>query len=947
MSDKYRIYRVDPSPNQYKYMTTEEDTLYYKIQQLLPELKATEEWKNKPDEEIENYIIRLYKRRNVTFIRAYKENRAYDPTDPRDAEWSRFTYEEIIEMHKNGINVPDDCLKWAYAQAAGDINNVSELDEAKNTATENINNVTVYDSTNSTYKQDKETLQTYTIKAEEQEKFIKNSEEQLAKDTKEIETKKRTLETERQDAQIKMENYKNEFNSLDQKLKNGDTLSESEISKYNQLNTMLNNQNNELILKAGTLEEEIASLESEIINTNNNIESNQKLETKINNTTQIFLRNEKYNSKYIADAGLKYISSEFSGVVYSAFGGELSTYSNSINGELQMNVSQSEYTAIGANNINDESLELIDNIRKSGVETLTANTSLINDNKDTKTDEDNAENEEKAISEGDKKSEETNLKPESEEAKETEAEKSPEAEETQQVAETAAETAPEETQTEKQPEIKTIKQNEPADNRIAAKVPEEEPEIAKDEVTGENLINNTDDITNKESEPVEEKEPVKEPETITADSVTEKEELEADRAIASKYSDNKADNTEEVKLAQAIPDNNENEADETTIPKTPEQITKANEVQRKDMAKVFKETDTEPETKGITTDKDATLRNASFSDVETSITSSADELEVLRQKALKYNTAGIEAKNTTTSIGETDYVINADGGATISGQGGSLTRNNNVNETKEDLNKLAETREEAQSVNNDINAQLIALNSLSDRNMSSVTTTANMPVQPESSNNSNELNKITRNVNNSSVSEAEAFRQAENAEEVGKGVINNSASELEKNETKNEIGHSNELFVSEDIDDESYDEINAKTTEEIDTKQTTRYSDMAAPGIMEEEVASNNMATDGLTAKIAEQDMSNAISENIQSISEEILKVEATQILANNNAQDTLNTRSIEAAKSSILTYGEKVQQKDNNAEIKRKVLTAFEIKRRDELKKGIEKVSSSAKMKH
>lgn len=945
MSENHKIYRVAPSPNQYKFMTTEDQTMYYKIQQLLPELKATEEWKDKPDEEIENYIIRLYNRNNVTFIRAYAENRAYDPTDPRDAEWSKFTYEEIIEMHKNGIDVPDDCLKWAYAQAAGDTSVVGELEKVTTAEVEDIENMVAY-STDSTYKQDKETLQAYTIKAEEQENFIKNSEEQMAKDTEDIEVKRRILAAERQEAQIKMEGYKNEFNALDQKLKNGDELSESEKTKYNQLDNMLNNQNNELILKAGTLEEEIASLESEISNTNKGIEDNKELENKINNATKVFIRNEKYSSKYIADSGLKYITNDFAGVIYSAFGGNLSIYSSDINGNLRTAVNQSEYTLIGAENINDESNNLISNVRNSGVEALTADTSLIDKNKDIKTDEEKAEKEEKAIAESDKKSEETSLKPESEKTKETKGEETPETEETQKANEVTAEAAPEETQTEKQPEIETIKQTENADNRIAANVPEEEPEIAKDEVTEENVISNTNDITDKESEPVEETEPVNEPETITADSITEKEELEADKAIASKYSDNEAGKTEEVKLAQDIPDD-ENAVDETTTPKTPEQITKANEVQRKDMAKVFKETDTEPETKGITTDRDATLRNASFSDVETSITSSADELEVLRQKALKYNTAGIEAKNTTTSIGETDYVINADGGATISGQGGSLTRNNNVNETKEDLNKLAETREEAQSVNNDINAQLIALNSLSDRNMSSVTTTADMPVQPESSNHSDELNKITRNVNNSSVSEAEAFRQAENAEEVGKGVINNSASELEKNETKNEIGHSNELFVSEDIDDESYDEINAQTTEEIDTKQTARYSDMAAPGIMEEEVASNNMATDGLTAKIAEQDMSNAISENIQSISEEILKVEATQILANNNAQDTLNTRSIEAAKSSILTYGEKVQQKDNNAEIKRKVLTAFEIKRRDELKKGIEKVSSSAKMKH
>ena len=83
----------------------------------------------------------------------------------------------------------------------------------------------------------------------------------------------------------------------------------------------------------------------------------------------------------------------------------------------------------------------------------------------------------------------------------------------------------------------------------------------------------------------------------------------------------------------------------------------------------------------------------------------------------------------------------------------------------------------------DINDNLIALSNLSGRNMSSVTTTANIPVQSKPSDSSNELNKITRNVNNSSVSDAKAYRQAENAEIVSRDVINNSTSEIEKNET--------------------------------------------------------------------------------------------------------------------------------------------------------------------
>ena len=958
MSDRYPIYRVPLTPKQLFLSTTKEDTLYYKIQELLPELKAQPEWADKPDEEIENYIVRLFNKRNQTYIRAHNENRAHDMNDPRDANWKQYSYEEIIEMYKKGIDVPDDCLKWAYSQAAGDTDIAPQLEDAKTSSAENIDEAIEYDNTSGTYKQDKEAIQQYVAKAEEQEQFIKTSEEQLAENSKNIETKKRMLETERQEAQIKMDGYKSEYNAIGQKIQNGEEVSDTELSKYNHLDTMLNNENKELILSAGNLEDEIASLESEINTTNKSIEYNQVLESKINDTAKKHINSEKYNSKYICGAGLSNVSRDFSSLMYSTYSGDLSTYSTNLSGELHLSLVQSEYTAVDATNVDVESTELIGSIQGAEVADLVPVAKVNEDQQEpvNENEEEISENQdnENAVAQEDNEAKANEVKPQNEKPQEVKSdEQSADAEEIKpETAETQEETESEKAEETEEPVLNANSKVEAKDNRIASTISTNAADENENNIDVE--TDNTSDVSGnkqeiasaKSSDEVDKDASANREEPVVARDIKEQESIEADQAISAKYAKGTQDNKSEEPVSVPIAQVDEDGIPETE-PKTPEQLTKASEVQRKDMAKVFEETDSNPEARGITTNRDATLRDASFSNVETSITSSADELEVLRQKALKYNTAGIEAKNTTTSIGETDFVINADGGAAISGQGGSLTRNNNVNETEQDLNKLAETRDDAQSVNNDINDKLIALGSLSDRNMSSVTTTANMPVQSKSSDNSNELNKITRNVNNSSDSEAKAYRQAENAEEVGKGVINNSTSELEKNETKNEIGHSNELFVSEDIDDESYDEMYEETVEELDSKQTARYSDMAAPGIMDEEVSSNNMATDGLTAEIAEQDMSNAISENIQSISEEILKVEATQTLANNNAQDTLNTRSVEAAKSSILTYGEKVQQKDNNTEIKRKVLTSFEIKRRDEMKKAVEKVSSSAKMKH
>ncbi len=57
---------------------------------------------------------------NAAFKNAHNKKLS-SKLDIQDSKWSRFTYDEIIEMHENGYTVPKEVLDWAYTMHESDI----------------------------------------------------------------------------------------------------------------------------------------------------------------------------------------------------------------------------------------------------------------------------------------------------------------------------------------------------------------------------------------------------------------------------------------------------------------------------------------------------------------------------------------------------------------------------------------------------------------------------------------------------------------------------------------------------------------------------------------------------------------------------------------------------------------------------------------------------------
>lgn len=100
-----------------------------------------------------------------------------------------------------------------------------------------------------------------------------------------------------------------------------------------------------------------------------------------------------------------------------------------------------------------------------------------------------------------------------------------------------------------------------------------------------------------------------------------------------------------------------------------------------------------------------------------------------------------------------------------------------------------------------------------------------------------------------------------------------------------------------------------------------------------------------LTQQVTSQAATQGIEESMKELSKKITEQMAAEF-AKNAAKEQLKTvitnTVIEAGKQTLLSYGEKLQQKDSKEDTKKKVLVKFERQKRDEMRKGIEKIKKS-----
>ena len=83
----------------------------------------------------------------------------------------------------------------------------------------------------------------------------------------------------------------------------------------------------------------------------------------------------------------------------------------------------------------------------------------------------------------------------------------------------------------------------------------------------------------------------------------------------------------------------------------------------------------------------------------------------------------------------------------------------------------------------------------------------------------------------------------------------------------------------------------------------------------------------------------------MKEVSEKIsqqIAAEAAKSAAKEQLKNSVKNTIVSTAQQSLLNYGEKLQQKDTKQDKKKKILTEFERKRRNEIRKGIEKIKKT-----
>lgn len=155
-----------------------------------------------------------------------------------DPEWSMYSYEEIIAMADNGVNVPKNVLGWAKAQQESDVTAyVIVADNAENDDNSSTSEVAGENDINKLRAQ----AQSYVTRAnKEQEKAVEEA-EKIDHSVKEAKVQKTKYENRAKDSVQNSKNIGAELKSLEQK-KNAGSLTQTEASRYNQLTQQMDSQ---------------------------------------------------------------------------------------------------------------------------------------------------------------------------------------------------------------------------------------------------------------------------------------------------------------------------------------------------------------------------------------------------------------------------------------------------------------------------------------------------------------------------------------------------------------------------------------------------------------------------------------------------------------------------------------------------------------------------------
>lgn len=209
------------------------------LQDKITELKNDPAFANWSDIQLEDYARNLIYESNAT-INSLNLNATFSSlSKPLDPKWSQYSYEEILQMEDNGVLIPEEFLEWAHSMQStntveyeldtGDVNDINDSEGLK---------ANIGDAGNMGKKN---VAMVFNKQVKAQEELLKQATQEFEQYSSKLSNATDEAQAIQNTALKQIQDMVNEWQELDNKVKNGDELTDDEQSRYGQLGLMMNN----------------------------------------------------------------------------------------------------------------------------------------------------------------------------------------------------------------------------------------------------------------------------------------------------------------------------------------------------------------------------------------------------------------------------------------------------------------------------------------------------------------------------------------------------------------------------------------------------------------------------------------------------------------------------------------------------------------------------------
>lgn len=304
-----------------------------KVEALIAVLQTNDKYKKLSPDDLRKIALNKVLNGYVSSITAQSEIYLTTTGKPMDPVWGQFSYDEILGMANDGVYVPKEFLDWANAMAASDTTSY-EIESDSSSDSNVVANLEVNtDDKTDLGKQKK--MQKFSSKAEKQENLLQEKTEELQEREKDIDAVQNNLENNQKLTLNKIDEISNEFNTLNRRVQNGETLTDDELRRYKELGTLLNSQGQELIAQSKDVESDLQELLSEMSGIDSLIRVNKEISGTLESMSLNFAGNEggKRHSYLPSMSGLNTFGAMES-FAYSARGQQISSSAGMIGVKL-------------------------------------------------------------------------------------------------------------------------------------------------------------------------------------------------------------------------------------------------------------------------------------------------------------------------------------------------------------------------------------------------------------------------------------------------------------------------------------------------------------------------------------------------------------------------------------------------------------------------------------